>query len=120
MRACGLTLAHGQHLASRSQGHVSVCIPDKMIIRGLPYMVKQRFKVGDIVKVTHYTPVRYPPGVKDELGTEPLFRRIVGRRYRIMGFDEHGYIELHPTRRDSIWIKSDDVKLAPGKKKRSG
>jgi hypothetical protein len=75
-------------------------------------MVKERFKVSDIVEVTRYTAGQYPPGVKDELGTETLFQRIVGRRYRIMGFDEHGHIELHPTRRDWIWVKTDDVKLA--------
>ena len=81
-------------------------------------MVKGKFKVGDVVEVTHYTPERHPPGFKDELGTEALFRRIVGRRYRIMGFDPRGHIELHPTRRDWIWIKPDDVKLARGKKKK--
>jgi len=83
-------------------------------------MVKQKFKVGDVVEVTHYTPVHYPPGIKDQLGTEALFRRIVGRRYRIMGSDARGYIELHPTRRDHIWIKPDDVKLALRKEKKSG
>jgi hypothetical protein len=82
-------------------------------------MAKRKFKVGDIVEVTHYTPGHYAPGVKDDLGTEQLFRRIVGKRYRIMGFDKYGYIELHPTRRDWIWIKVDDLKLAPRKKKRT-
>jgi hypothetical protein len=80
-------------------------------------MDKQRFKFGDIVEVTHYTAGRYASGVKDELGTEALFRRIVGRRYRIMGFDKHGHIELHPTGRDGIWIRTDDVKLAPRSEK---
>ena len=80
-------------------------------------MVQKKFKVGDIVEVTHYTPVQYPPGVKDELGTEALFQRIVGRRYCIMGFDDHGHIELHPTRSDRIWVKPEDVKLMPRRKK---
>jgi hypothetical protein len=83
-------------------------------------MVKQEFKVGDLVEVTHYTAGRYASGVKDELGTEALFRRIVGRRYRIMGFDEYGYIELHPTPRDYIWIKADDVRLVSRTKRESG
>jgi hypothetical protein len=80
-------------------------------------MAKQTLKVGDIVEVTHYTVGHYAPGVEDELGTEALFRRLVGRRYRIMGFDEYGYIELHPTRRDWIWIKPADVRLAARKKR---
>jgi len=37
-----------------------------------------------------------------------------------MGSDARGYIELHPTRRDHIWIKPDDVKLALRKEKKSG
>ena len=78
---------------------------------------EQGFKVGDIVEVAHYTPEQYPPGVKDELGTEALFQRIVGRRYRIMGFDEHGHIELHLTRSDWIWVKPEDVKLVPRRQK---
>lgn len=82
-------------------------------------MAKQTFTVGDFLVVTHYTPIRYASGVKDELGTEALFRRMVGRRYKIMGFDEHGHIELHPTRRDQIWIKSSDVKLALKRKNKS-
>ena len=82
--------------------------------------VKQSFKVGDIIEVMHYTEGLYAPGVQDELGTEALFRRIVGRRYRIMGFDEYGHIELHPTRRNSIWIKAEDVRLAPRRGKKSG
>lgn len=81
-------------------------------------MAKHEFKVGDIVEVTHYTPMRYALGVKDELGTEALFRRIVGRRYRIMRFDELGHLELHPTRKDWIWIQADDVKLAARIRKR--
>ncbi len=83
-------------------------------------MAKQKFKVGDIVEVTHYTTGRYAPGVKDELGSEALFRRIVGRRFRIIGFDEYGHIELHPTRKEWIWIEPGDVKLVPRKKKKSG
>jgi hypothetical protein len=83
-------------------------------------MVMRKFKIGDIVEVTRCTPGRYAPGVKDDLGTEDLFRRIVGRRFRIMGFDKYGYIELHPTRRDWIWIGAEDVKLAPRKNRKTG
>jgi len=81
-------------------------------------MVKRRFKIGGIVEVTHYTPGHYAPGVRDKLGTEALFRRIVGRRYRIMGFDGYAHIELHPTRHDRIWIGAEDVKLAGARKRK--
>jgi hypothetical protein len=81
-------------------------------------MVNRQLKVGDIVEVTHYTLGHHAPDVKDELGTEVLFRRIVGRHYRIMGFDEHGHIELHPTRRDWIWITTNDIKLVVRKRKK--
>jgi len=82
-------------------------------------MPERQFKVGDIVEVVHYTPRRYAPGVKDELGTERLFRRIVGKKFRIMGFDEYGYVELRPTKRDTIWMGRDDVRLASPKRKTS-
>jgi hypothetical protein len=75
-------------------------------------MPERRFQVGDTVEVIHYTPTRYAPGVEDELGTERLFRRIVGKKFRIRGFDEYGYIELQPTKYDTIWIGPDDVRLA--------
>jgi hypothetical protein len=86
-------------------------------IHQMRFIVRSKFKVGDVIEVTHYTPEQYPPGVKDELGTEALFQRLVGRHYRIMGFDDHGHIELHPTRRDWIWVKPEDVKLVPRRKK---
>jgi hypothetical protein len=34
-----------------------------------------------------------------------------------MGFDDHGHIELHPTRRDWIWVKPEDIRLAPRRRK---
>ena len=79
--------------------------------------MRSKFEVGDTVEVVHYTPGQYAPGVNHELGTEALFQRIVGRRYRIMGFDDHGHIELHPTRRDWIWVKPEDIRLAPRRRK---
>jgi hypothetical protein len=80
-------------------------------------MAQRKFKIGDIVEVTHYTPGHYAHGARDELGTEALLRRIVGRRYRIMGFDRYGHIELRPTRHDWIWIGAEDLKLARARKK---
>jgi len=35
------------------------------------------------------------------------------------GFDKYGHIELHPTRKDWIWIKADDLKLARKKSKKT-
>jgi len=83
-------------------------------------MLKRKFEIGDVVEVTHYTPGQYAPGARDELGTEALFRRIVDGPYRIMGFDNYGHIELHPTRHDWIWIGAEDVKLARARKKEKG
>jgi hypothetical protein len=78
-------------------------------------LAKGGLKIGDRITIIHYTPVKRAAGVKDELGTEDLFRRIIGHCYRIMGFDEYGHVELHPTRHDSIWINPQDVELAPTK-----
>lgn len=69
-----------------------------------------------MVEAVHYTAEQYAPGVKNELATEVLFQRLIGRRYRIMGFDDHGHIELHPTRRDLVWVKPQDVKIVPRKR----
>ena len=80
-------------------------------------MLERRFKIGDIVEVTHYTPVQYPPGMKDEIRTEDLLRGMVGKRYRVMGLDDHGHLELHPSRSHWIWINADDVKLVPKRKR---
>lgn len=70
-----------------------------------------------MVEVIHYTPAYYPPGVKDKLGTEALFQAMLGKRYRIAGFDEYGHIELRPTRTDWVWIHAQDLKLISGKSK---
>jgi len=32
------------------------------------------------------SPVTYPPGVKDELGTEKLFKGMIGKVYTVRGF----------------------------------
>ena len=69
------------------------------------------FKVGDTVRVTGYRPGKYSPGVEDEMGTEALFKSLVGRCFRIVGFDEYGHIELKPTRWDTVWIETDLVEL---------
>ena len=76
-------------------------------------IAKFGLKVGDMVKVTRYRPGRYPPGVKDDLRTEALFKRMVGKSYRIRGFDEYGHIELRPKRLSFVWIEPDLVEPVP-------
>lgn len=75
-------------------------------------MAKQKLKIGDIVRVTGYRPVKYVPGVMDEMGTEDLFKSMVGKRYRVCGFDQYGHIELRPKRLDTVWIEAELVELA--------
>ncbi len=62
-------------------------------------------------------PVTYPPGMKDELGTEDLFKSMVGRVYTVKGFDEYEHVELHPTQRNWVWIEPEFLKLRARKKK---
>lgn len=74
-------------------------------------MAKLKFKIGDLVKVIKYRPVKYALGVQDELGTEKLFKSMVGKSYRIEGFDKYGHLELRPKKLDTVWIESDLVEL---------
>jgi hypothetical protein len=39
----------------------------------------RKFKVGDEVKVIGMSPVTFAPGVKDEMGTEKLFKACLER-----------------------------------------
>jgi len=74
-------------------------------------MIKRKFQVGDKVTVVGLSPINYAPGVKDELGTDKLFRNMLGKVYTVMGFDKYGNIELHPKQRDWVWIESKFLKL---------
>jgi len=74
-------------------------------------MAKTHLKIGDTIRVIGYRPAKWPPGVKDELGTEKLFKSLVGRSYRIKGFDDYGNIELEPKRLHFVWIEPDLVEL---------
>jgi len=80
-------------------------------------MRKQTIRIGDKVAVIGLSTVTYPPGVRDELGTEKMFRSMLGKVYTVRGFDEYGNIELHPTKRDAIWIEPKFLKLRPMKGK---
>jgi len=75
------------------------------------HMARKKFKVGDKIRVTGYRPGKYAPDVVDDMGTEELFKSLVGRRYTIRGFDDYGHIELQPKRLHTVWIEPDLVKL---------
>ena len=74
-------------------------------------MAKRKLKVGDKIRVTGYRPGRYASGVVDDMGTEELFKSLVGRHYTIRGFDDYGNIELQPKRLHFVWIEPDLVEL---------
>jgi hypothetical protein len=80
-------------------------------------MRKQTIRRGDKVVVIGLSTVTYPLGVKDELGTEKLFKSMLGKVYTVRGFDNYGNIELHPTRRDAVWIEPKFLKLRARKQK---
>jgi hypothetical protein len=80
-------------------------------------MAKRRFQVGDKVKVVGMSPVTFPPGVKDELGTEKLFKSMLGKVYTVRGFDRYGYVELQPKRSDVVWVEPEFLKLRARKRK---
>jgi hypothetical protein len=77
-----------------------------------------RFQVGDKVKVIGMRIVNYPPGMKDELGTEKLFKSMIGKTYTVRGFDDYGHVELHPNLRNWVWIEPEFLKLRARRKKR--
>ena len=80
-------------------------------------MAKRKFRVGDKVKVVGMSPVTFPPGVKDELGTEKLFKSMLGKVYTVQGFDRYGNVELHPKRLSSVWVEPEFLKLRARKRK---
>ena len=80
-------------------------------------MAKKKFRVGDKVKVVGMSPVVFPPGVKDELGTEKLFRSMLGKVYTVRGFDKYGNAELEPKRLNTVWVEPEFLKLRARKSK---
>ena len=77
-----------------------------VVIKHHLHMREQRIGIGEKVAVIGLSTESYPPGVRDELGTEKLLKSMVGNVHTVRGFDEYGNIELHPTRRDDVWIGS--------------
>jgi hypothetical protein len=74
-------------------------------------MARRRFRLGDKVKVIGIPPMSFAPGVKDDLGTERLFKSMLGKIYTVRGFDKYGHIEIRPTRSDFVWIEPELLKL---------
>ena len=72
-------------------------------------------KIGDTVKVIGYRPPENAsskdPKIEDEMGTEKLFKSLVGRTFTVRGYDDFGHIELQPTPLDFIWIAPDLVEV---------
>jgi hypothetical protein len=79
--------------------------------------MNEEFRIGDKVKVVGVSPVTYPLGVKDELGTETLFKGVLGKVYTIRGFDRYGNVELQPKQLDTIWVEPEFLKLRARKRK---
>lgn len=85
---------------------------------GVQYLaMNKKFRVGDKVKVVGMSPVTFPPGMKDELGTEKLFKSMLGKVYTVRGFDRYGNVELRPKRLDTVWVEPEFVKLRARKRK---
>ena len=79
--------------------------------------MRRKFQVGDKVKVVGMSPVTFAPGVKDELGTNKLFKSMLGKVYTVQGFDLYGYVELHPKRLSSVWVEPEFLQLRARKRK---
>jgi len=80
-------------------------------------MGKRSLRLGDKVRVVKLPKMTFPPGLKDELGTVKLFKRMLGRVYTVRGFDPHGWVELNPTRRDAVWMHPEELRRLARKTK---
>ena len=80
--------------------------------------MSRKFRVGDKVRVVGMSPVTFAPGVKDELGTEKLFKSMLGKVYTVRGFDRYGNVELRPKLRDAVWVEPEFLKLRARRPKR--
>jgi hypothetical protein len=79
--------------------------------------VRKKLRVGDKVKVVGMSPVTFPPGVKDDLGTEKLFKSMLGKVYTVRGFDKYGNVELQPKPLNTVWVEPEFLKLRARKRK---
>ena len=64
------------------------------------------FRVGDTVKV-----VGIPPNLHDAagIGTPDVFRKAVGKTFRVEALGEYGHLELIISGSDTIWIEPEFV-----------
>ena len=74
-------------------------------------MRKAKFRIGDKVKVVGMSPVTFPPGFKDDLGTEKLLKSMLGKVYTVQGFNRYGYVELQPRRMEWVWVEPEFLLL---------
>ena len=81
-------------------------------------MAKTKVRVGDKVKVVGMSPVTFAPGVEDELGTEKLFKSMIGKVYTVRGFDRYGNVELEPKRMNTVWVEPEFLELRAKRTKR--
>src|SRR5215469_1642928 len=84
-----------------------------------PPMPKHRFQIGDKVRVTGMSPVTFPLGAKDELGTEKLLKNMLGKVYTVQGLDKYGNLELEPKRLNIVWVEPEYLKLVARKAKKT-
>jgi hypothetical protein len=79
--------------------------------------MNKKFRIGDKVKVLGMSPVTFAAGIKDELGTQKLFKSMVGKVYTVRGFDRYGNVELQPKRLNTVWVEPEFLKLRARKRK---
>ena len=77
-------------------------------------MKAKKFKVGGRVKV-----VKIPPGLTDPAGidTPGVFKRALGKTFRIEGFGKYGHLRLKVGNLNTIWIEPEFVVLVERKRK---
>ena len=93
---------------------VYVLVPVERLEEALKILlaiVARKFAIGDKVKLVGRPPLLFAPGAEDEIGTEKLLRRMVGKTYTVRGYDQYGNVELRPTRKDTVWIEPNFLKL---------
>ena len=76
----------------------------------------RKFKIGDKVRVIGVPPLNFPPGTRDEMSTKKLFKSMLGKVYTVRGFGRYGHVELKPTRKDTVWIEPEFLKLRAKRK----
>jgi hypothetical protein len=81
-------------------------------------MNKRKFKVGDKVTIVGLPSIKFPPGAKDDLGTNKLFRYMLTKVYTVRGFDKYGHVELRPNRNNAVWVEPEFLRLRARKRRK--